>query len=356
MQQPSRWQSRLHMLAYVLWGVSGFMLLILIVVWTFDAFGATLPLGIPDDAFEPLTMIATSLGAFTSGLLARWGSNHTPNSNRTNVLYPSRNVFTFLKKPESTAFSHSESHDPYPELYLQHIIYQHRYFDVKGLSTQGPFTLQLNRVFVELSVAPRSFHEASANPIEKVPTDLQTGTHTIWQFMNAPQMQGLPMAIIGPPGSGKTTLMKNISLAIATRSQHRQRKGIPKQLPVLLFLRYLAPAVAHVQNNHRYAAYETALETLKIRLGLQHPRINEFHIYEQRLRENIYRRRFGDNDTLKSERNEVVTLLNELAMETVNTSFNDLIDQQHSSPNNHPHLDNLTLAQAIADASTSFNA
>ena len=39
--------------------------------------------------------------------------------------------------------------------YRQHLIYRHRDFDVKGLSTQGIYTLELEQVFVELSIAPQ---------------------------------------------------------------------------------------------------------------------------------------------------------------------------------------------------------
>ena len=42
----------------------------------------------------------------------------------------------------------------YPKQYSQHLIYRHRDFDVKGLSHQGPFNLELERVFVQLRVTP----------------------------------------------------------------------------------------------------------------------------------------------------------------------------------------------------------
>ena len=48
--------------------------------------------------------------------------------------------------------------------YLQHLVYRHRDFAVKGLTTQGVFTLQLERVFVELSILTYSIASGSQSP------------------------------------------------------------------------------------------------------------------------------------------------------------------------------------------------
>ncbi len=42
----------------------------------------------------------------------------------------------------------------YRRRYLEYLVYQHRTFDVKGLSTQGPYSLELDRVYVQLGVDP----------------------------------------------------------------------------------------------------------------------------------------------------------------------------------------------------------
>ena len=38
--------------------------------------------------------------------------------------------------------------------YNQQVYFDHRFFNVRGLRTQGNFTLELERVFVELRIAP----------------------------------------------------------------------------------------------------------------------------------------------------------------------------------------------------------
>lgn len=53
----------------------------------------------------------------------------------------------------------------YRKKYLQHLAYQYRFFDVRGLSVQGEFNLDLDQVYVELMLAPaESSHEKWANP------------------------------------------------------------------------------------------------------------------------------------------------------------------------------------------------
>ena len=58
----------------------------------------------------------------------------------------------------------------YKSYYLQHAIeFEHRNFDVKGLNTNGEFGLELEQVFVDLSLVPMAPHQASNNPIESLP-------------------------------------------------------------------------------------------------------------------------------------------------------------------------------------------
>ncbi|MGD9100727.1 MAG: hypothetical protein PVF45_09630 [Anaerolineae bacterium] len=76
----------------------------------------------------------------------------------------------------------------YHKRYLQHLIYRHRDFDVKGLSTQGTYTLALERIFVELSIAPQPAHKTSADPIRAVPEALRKGRHVVWDYLQSEPM------------------------------------------------------------------------------------------------------------------------------------------------------------------------
>ncbi|KAA3659788.1 MAG: NACHT domain-containing protein, partial [Chloroflexi bacterium] len=127
----------------------------------------------------------------------------------------------------------------YHKRYLQHLIYLHRDFDVKGLSTQGIYTLELENVFVELSVDPKSMHHVSTDPIQEIPEELQEGSHTIWDFLKAETLRQQSLAVIGAPGCGKTTLLKHMALALSGNGKKPLQK-----LPILLFLRDHAAAIA----------------------------------------------------------------------------------------------------------------
>ncbi len=110
---------------------------------------------------------------------------------------------------------------------------------MKGLSTQGTYNLDLEKVFVELSVSPQAIHEIPVDPLHKIPEELSQGSHTIWQFLQADNLASPNLAVIGAPGCGKTTLLKHMTLVLA-----RQQKNKPvDKLPVLLFLRDLTGAI-----------------------------------------------------------------------------------------------------------------
>ena len=74
-----------------------------------------------------------------------------------------------------------------------------------------------------------------------------------------------------------------------------------------------------------YAGYETGLDRLLNQIERSHDRYSEVLVYEQRLRENIDQsRRFGDTDTRRAERAEIIERLNELALAVLDMSFREL--------------------------------
>lgn len=155
----------------------------------------------------------------------------------------------------------------YRKRYLQHVYYRHRDLDVKGLSTQGPYTLELEDIFVDLSILPQSAHQASSDLLRAIPEVLLTGQHSIWEYLKlkptAPKTgllsvllssgksaparlrrmtksklrSGQRIAILGAPGSGKTTLVKHMTLALTGFGSRDESLGLPTKLPILLFLR-----------------------------------------------------------------------------------------------------------------------
>jgi len=125
----------------------------------------------------------------------------------------------------------------YKSKYLEYMVYQHRVFDVKGLSTQGPYNLELERVYVQLGVDPTPAHEVSSNPIHKLPERLRSGSHSIWEYITNKNTRRNHYAILGAPGSGKTTLLKHMALTLASPRRQRKKISAPHLLPILLFIR-----------------------------------------------------------------------------------------------------------------------
>jgi hypothetical protein len=125
--------------------------------------------------------------------------------------------------------------------YYRQLVYRHRVFNVRGLRTLGTVRLELDRVFVDLRVAPRNPLEATADPLH---AEVLQGNRSIWDFLASPQSSYHCLAIIGPPGSGKTTLLQHIVLAMAQHRQRRFARRCPAMVPVFLFLREHAAALA----------------------------------------------------------------------------------------------------------------
>jgi energy-coupling factor transporter ATP-binding protein EcfA2 len=120
--------------------------------------------------------------------------------------------------------------------YCQHLLYEHQVFDVKGLSTRTAHDLDLEQVFVELSIDPTAPHQTSADPL-RVPKELRQGKHSIWDYLSSSSLANPHLAIIGAPGSGKTTLLKHLALTLAQRKTYPHNKPLVQTFPILLFLR-----------------------------------------------------------------------------------------------------------------------
>jgi energy-coupling factor transporter ATP-binding protein EcfA2 len=144
--------------------------------------------------------------------------------------------------------------------YCQYLFYQHRDFDVKGLSTQGIYTLLLDQVFVEFDIVPKPPHQTSANPIQ-VPQALREGSRSIWDYLASPTLANQHLVVLGAPGSGKTTLLKHITLILVSQKKlHPQAFKLPHKLPIFLYVREQSEAI---RDNPEYGLEDAVQDQFK---------------------------------------------------------------------------------------------
>ncbi len=102
--------------------------------------------------------------------------------------------------------------------------------DLGGLPDRGDFNIEVEDVFVELSVDTETTEADSSI----IPFGTLEGRFSIWQLLQNADNKHL--AIIGYPGSGKTTLMRHLKFVMIDRTR-RHRHGAKKLIPILLYLR-----------------------------------------------------------------------------------------------------------------------
>jgi nucleoside phosphorylase len=92
------------------------------------------------------------------------------------------------------------------------------------------------------------------------------------------------------------------------------------------------PATPAMASGDSYTRYEAGVRYLLERLGRGHPRYGDALVYQQRLHENLANaRRYGDTETRRVERAEIVAHLNDLSLAALRVSFNELCDLSPAS-------------------------
>ncbi len=125
--------------------------------------------------------------------------------------------------------------------YRRQVALDHEVFNVKGLGLIGAHTIKLERVFVDLKIASARFARTLNDPLAKKAFE---HARSLWDYVRAIKDRsedGRALAIIGPPGCGKTTLLQHAAVTLAANRQRQYR--VAAYTPILLFLRDHAAAV-----------------------------------------------------------------------------------------------------------------
>jgi NACHT domain len=125
---------------------------------------------------------------------------------------------------------------PYGRYYRQHVRESLRFTQTMGLAIVGPFTPELDDVYVDVGLAPRPPSKIPGHLLGELPQDVTT-RYSVTELLDREKPDVL--AVIGAPGSGKTTLLRNVARRAAAGERGRRRNT-----PILLVLRDHAVRIA----------------------------------------------------------------------------------------------------------------
>ncbi|MEO1523471.1 MAG: NACHT domain-containing protein [Cyanobacteria bacterium J06633_2] len=125
---------------------------------------------------------------------------------------------------------------PFQRNYYQYLINEYQEYRTQKFDIPTAVKFGLDKMFVPLGVLPEAYDQISPRLIQVSP---QSGTRTIWDYLAA-SVTSFPfrrIALIAPPGAGKTTILEHITLTYAQNVQRDQNRQVPRLIPFLLHLR-----------------------------------------------------------------------------------------------------------------------
>ncbi|MEM8641291.1 MAG: GUN4 domain-containing protein [Cyanobacteria bacterium P01_G01_bin.54] len=126
--------------------------------------------------------------------------------------------------------------------YYQKLSLDYRELEPEGIRLSG--FPELEQVFIEVHLSPCE-SEGEVNPRLLVRRRNEEPQDNVGFYLaRMPKhWSHRRLAILGAPGSGKTTLMRHIALMYAQRQPHKLHPKAPQLLPVLLYLREIHPQI-----------------------------------------------------------------------------------------------------------------
>ncbi|MEV7200271.1 NACHT domain-containing protein [Streptomyces griseoluteus] len=118
-------------------------------------------------------------------------------------------------------------------VYLRQLRASVRDMETVGIATQSEYVFRMRQVYVDVSVIPQVLHAAAREPyVGRADGSERRSLASVLREGDGAETSRV-LAVIGGPGSGKTTLARNTALELCA---HRWRPW-KRRLPVLLYLR-----------------------------------------------------------------------------------------------------------------------
>src|SRR4029078_11649968 len=114
----------------------------------------------------------------------------------------------------------------YRRRYFRQIANENRIWSARGPRSPGSFALRLEKIYVELRVAPSSVSQAS---LDVVASQGASGSLRIWDSLLEleEELAAPPLVLLGAPGAGKSTLLQHIAFILAIGETDLRRANIP---------------------------------------------------------------------------------------------------------------------------------
>jgi predicted NACHT family NTPase len=118
--------------------------------------------------------------------------------------------------------------------YFEQLRNRNRVFDLRALRTRATYPLEIERLYVDVAVAPGNPQTVRTSPVL---ANTAAGRCSIWEFLTRVDTSSRCLAIVGPPGAGKTTLLRHVTLALSRRIPRYVPPACRRLVPVYLPLR-----------------------------------------------------------------------------------------------------------------------
>ncbi|MCX4430247.1 NACHT domain-containing protein [Streptomyces mirabilis] len=132
------------------------------------------------------------------------------------------------------------------KVYLRQLRASVQDMETVGVATPGQFVLRMRQVYVDVSLVPQALHTTTGEPFLGAvpvaePAPGPGERRSLESVLRDAERETVArvLAVVGGPGSGKTTLARNTALSLCRRHWALRRPG----LPVLIYLRDHAAAI-----------------------------------------------------------------------------------------------------------------